>query len=762
MMKKRILALALLLCMMLALVGCGANPYKKVDLTAHVSFGDFDYTKIGITKEEYDDFMEAARRELISALEKNGNIKLNTLSYTDKSQAGDTVTVVYAGRVAIDGLAAENVSVTIGTDVAGLPTGFDEALKGLSANGTHTFQLTYPADYATESLRGREVWFTVEVDSVTCTHDLEEKHTAAEEGDTVLLSYIGREQYVLQKTEQSNSAQKLLNAEDSAEFPAEIDDILRDLKVGDKKENAVVEYPYDTEKYGNKAGLKVTYSVELLSITCPTGEGAHEAHDAAKAGDTVTFKYSCKWDVAPASSVMQEEYVVGGTADKLPEGFTNALVGIQKGADKNIVLTYPTDYADADLAGKEVQFAIQVLKIARSGYKAVHAGDKITLDYVGDVVEAIPAAGASATVVTAKKVNVTAGEVDLGGSAFPASFYENLVGVHAGESKVFYVEYPTDTAYGELSGLIVRYTVRVKSIVETDYKNVADASSTVAAWLDRTKLDYSGIMVGETKPFENGTATGQSLELGSKSFIEGFEAALVGAPLGVEIPIYLTFPDPYTSDPTKSGKDVVFYVTLHSLERLPAGTVSADGKLVLTIDQINLAEERTEEAGNLYADVAAWEKEVAHEQLLEITQTKLIEASTVSSYPKKEVTDYAESYVEMYEMYAGQMGYTLEGYVSMMGYSPIEKFYDSAISYARSQVKNEMVLLLVAEKAGITISDAELDTYLAENYAANGYKSAGQFKRKAGKNVVRMVALCEKTAEQLATWASEYNSIAIK
>lgn len=759
----RILALALVLCMMLALVGCGANPYKKVDVGAHISFGDFDYTKIGITADEYNDFMEAAKRDLIEALQEGGNVKVNSLSYTDKSQTGDKVTVAYTGRIPVDGLAAENVSVTIGTDVPGLPTGFDEALKGLGAEGEITFQLTFPADFATESLRGRVVWFTVKVTSLSCGHsDLETAHAVAEEGDTLVISYVGREEYVLHRTETVESASKKVDAQDdkTAKLPAKFDDLLVGKKVGDKVTN-FVEFPVDVETYGEKAGKKVSYELEILSFTCPT-DNSHTEHTEVSANDTVTFKYTAKWDYTPASSLGTAEFTVGGEDGAMPAGFAAALAGIQKDGTKNLLLTYPTDHANADLAGREVQFSLTMVKIARSGYKSVHAGDKITLDYVGDVVEAIPEGTANPTIVTTKKLDVKDAALDLGTQdSFPAAFVENLIGVHAGEQKVFYVTYPTDTAYGDLSGLVIRFTVRVKSITETAYKNVSDAASTVVTWLDNTKLDYSGIMVGETTPFDKGTATNQTLEIGSKSFIEGFEAALVGAPLGVEIPIYLTFPDPYTSDTAKSGKDVVFYVTLHSLDRLPSGMVSADGKIVLTLDQINTALERTAEKGNLYSDVATWEKEIAKQNLLELTQSKLIAASTVSSYPKKAVTGYAKDYVEMYEMYAAQMGYTLEGYVSMMGYSPVEKFYDSAITYAKSQVKNEMALLLVAEKANITLTDEDLDNYIKDNYAVNGYKSAGQFKRKVGKDTIAMVALCEKVADQLATWASTHNNIAI-
>ncbi len=80
---------------------------------------------------------------------------------------------------------------------------------------------------------------------------------------------------------------------------------------------------------------------------------------------------------------------------------------------------------------------------------------------------------------------------------------------------------------------------------------------------DKLKIDFTGRMNGEE--FEGGKATDFELELGSNSFIPGFEDGLVGKKAGEEVVLDLKFPDPYQKEEF-SGKDVEFTVKIHEVK----------------------------------------------------------------------------------------------------------------------------------------------------------------------------------------------------
>ena len=81
---------------------------------------------------------------------------------------------------------------------------------------------------------------------------------------------------------------------------------------------------------------------------------------------------------------------------------------------------------------------------------------------------------------------------------------------------------------------------------------------------DEVILDYAGF-VGEEQ-FAGGTARNQSLTLGSGTFIPGFEEQLVGAEIGKEVDVLVTFPEVYHSADL-AGKEAVFKCTVHEIHK---------------------------------------------------------------------------------------------------------------------------------------------------------------------------------------------------
>lgn len=78
---------------------------------------------------------------------------------------------------------------------------------------------------------------------------------------------------------------------------------------------------------------------------------------------------------------------------------------------------------------------------------------------------------------------------------------------------------------------------------------------------DTVNIDFAGKMDGEE--FDGGSSEGFNLEIGSGSFIPGFEDSIIGHKPGESFEWNGNFPDPYTRNPDFSGKDVTFTITLN-------------------------------------------------------------------------------------------------------------------------------------------------------------------------------------------------------
>lgn len=106
--------------------------------------------------------------------------------------------------------------------------------------------------------------------------------------------------------------------------------------------------------------------------------------------------------------------------------------------------------------------------------------------------------------------------------------------------------------------------------VDNEIKKIQEKNSRIIEVTDRAvkegdtlTIDYAGF-TGDVQ-FEGGTAQNQTLVIGSKSFIPGFEEQLIGKNIGEECEINVTFPEEYHSEELK-GKDATFKVTIHEIK----------------------------------------------------------------------------------------------------------------------------------------------------------------------------------------------------
>lgn len=241
--------------------------------------------------------------------------------------------------------------------------------------------------------------------------------------------------------------------------------------------------------------------------------------------------------------------------------------------------------------------------------------------------------------------------------------------------------------------------------IDAEVKAVAERNSRMvtverAAELhDTAVIDFEGFVDGVA--FEGGKGESYSLELGSGSFIPGFEDQIVGHTAGDEFDVNVTFPEDYQAEELK-GKAATFKCKLHELKvkELPA----IDDEFAKDVSEFDTLDEYKADlkAKAIERKTAQSESDVENqlvEQLVELVKAD-IPAALIENRAKQSVEEFA------YRLQA--QGMDLSTYLKYMG-GTIDNFKDTFKPQAEMQVKIRLALEKIAELEKIEISDDELN-----------------------------------------------------
>lgn len=221
---------------------------------------------------------------------------------------------------------------------------------------------------------------------------------------------------------------------------------------------------------------------------------------------------------------------------------------------------------------------------------------------------------------------------------------------------------------------------------DTDKQTVEDG--------DFVDIDYEGKKDGVA--FDGGTAQGYVLEIGSDSFIDGFEDGLIGANVGDTLDLNLTFPENYHSQDL-AGADVVFTVTVNKIvqqkdisydaltDEYVAGNLNYDSVDAL-FDDMKSSMENDCEQNRITAERAA------------VLDT-LIENSKVS-VPDGLLEMKVNQYVQQFTKQNCSDGKTLSDYVSSNYNMTEEDFLDTITKELEANLDDEMVLEALVKAEG--------------------------------------------------------------
>ena len=248
---------------------------------------------------------------------------------------------------------------------------------------------------------------------------------------------------------------------------------------------------------------------------------------------------------------------------------------------------------------------------------------------------------------------------------------------------------------------------RIQSILDAnpEYVEITDRAAKLG---DVVNIDYVGMKDGEA--FDGGTAEGYDLELGSGSFIEGFEDGLVGAKTGEERSLNLTFPEAYHSAEL-AGQDVVFDVTVNRIEEKKEAVL--DDNFVQRMSDFSTVDEFK---ADTLADMEA-EREAQADQQIEADALQKALDNSEFEVNQEAVDQQYNSQLNYYTGMVQMYGMNLADYVAMFGMTE-EQFQDELKSAAETAIRQQLLIEAIAEKEGLKVEDADREL-VAKQYGTD-------------------------------------------
>ena len=226
---------------------------------------------------------------------------------------------------------------------------------------------------------------------------------------------------------------------------------------------------------------------------------------------------------------------------------------------------------------------------------------------------------------------------------------------------------------------------------------------------DIAVIDFEGFDNGEA--FEGGKGENYELELGSGSFVPGFEDQVIGHSAGDEFDVNVTFPKDYQED--LAGKDATFKIKIHTItyKELPA----LDDEFAKDVSEFDTLDE-------LKADIKKKMEEQRENQATTQVENDLV-AKVVEGMqgdiPEVMYDNRCEDLAREYEIRLQQNGLKLDQYMKYTGQT-MEQLLASFKPEAEKQVKTRLALEAIVAKENIETSDEDAEAELKK--IADAYK----------------------------------------
>ena len=225
---------------------------------------------------------------------------------------------------------------------------------------------------------------------------------------------------------------------------------------------------------------------------------------------------------------------------------------------------------------------------------------------------------------------------------------------------------------------------------------------------DTADIDFEGFDNGVA--FDGGKGENFDLEIGSGSFVPGFEDQLIGMKAGEEKDIDITFPENYT--PELAGKPVVFHVKVNEVKEKQVPAI--DDKFAKDVSEFDTLKDLK---ADIKKKLTAERTESAQRAFEDVLMAKVAEGIE-ADIPEEMVELQAERMMEQFKQQLASQGIPFDQYLKMTNTAEAD-FRKQAQGPAADQVKMDLAVEAIIKAEGLEASDEDVESKMksvAEKY----------------------------------------------
>ena len=285
---------------------------------------------------------------------------------------------------------------------------------------------------------------------------------------------------------------------------------------------------------------------------------------------------------------------------------------------------------------------------------------------------------------------------------------------------------------------------RIESYINANILTTYAVTDRAVAEGDAVKIDYVGKK--DDVAFDGGTAQGYVLNIGSGTFIPGFEEGLIGVMPGETVDLNLTFPEEYQSAEL-AGAEVVFTVTVHEIQE------STDYASV-TPELLSLMGSSYTSKEDIWADATkSVEENVQASYETNIKNSimeSLLEQSNFISVPEHLVDEEVQNNnIYMEKLCTSYYGVDVETFVTSFYGITMDEYNTKIRQMCEETVKQYLIIEAVARTESVDVTEEMINEKAAAEAAEYQYESAEALIDEVGRTTYRMYILQEKVMEKL-------------
>lgn len=240
---------------------------------------------------------------------------------------------------------------------------------------------------------------------------------------------------------------------------------------------------------------------------------------------------------------------------------------------------------------------------------------------------------------------------------------------------------------------------RIDTMLKTKAENVI--KETAVEHGDTAVIDFEGFLDGVA--FEGGKGENHPLEIGSNSFIPGFEEQLIGMNLNEEKEIRVTFPEQYQAEQL-AGKETTFKVKVNEIKTKVLPELTAEIIEELKIENVKTVEEYK---NHIQVELKSQKEQQADTHFVTTVINKACENASVE-IPESMIQHEIDHKVSEVEQQAKQYNIPLELFMQYNG-TTLEDYKVQLRTYAQKKILEELVIKAIAEKEAVVVSEDEFE-----------------------------------------------------